>query len=82
MDYNKARDFTYKKKKLTKPFGVNYPAIDELIDCIANNVLLLLIFCFVSKKAKSKSKSKIIKTICFATIVILKKMIQNGIDAY
>ena len=76
------------KKKTHKPFGVNlillHPEIDELIDCCIINNVHIVVFAggFPKKSQIEKLKSKNIKTICFATtIVIPRKMIQNGIDA-
>ena len=76
------------RSKTKKPFGVNlillHPEIDELINCCIVNAVDIVIFAggFPKKSQIEKLKSKRIKTVCFATtLIIAKKMIQNGIDA-
>ena len=76
------------KKKTNKPFGVNlillHPEINELIDCCICNKVDIVVFAggFPKKSQIEILKSKNIQTICFATtLVIAKKMIQNGVDA-
>ena len=76
------------KKKTKNPFGVNlillHPAINELIDCCIQNQVDIVVFAggFPKKSQIEILKSNNIKAICFATtLIIAKKMIQNGIDA-
>ena len=89
MDTEKLqREILLTKKKTHEPFGVNlillHPKIDELIECCITNKVQIVVFAggFPKKSQIEKLKSKNIKTICFATtLVIARKMIQNGIDA-
>tara|TARA_Y100000991_G_C21923254_1_gene327466 strand:- start:271 stop:1137 length:867 start_codon:yes stop_codon:yes gene_type:complete len=76
------------KKKTKNPFGVNlillHPEINELIDCCIQNQVDIVVFAggFPKKSQIEILKSNNIKAICFATtLIIAKKMIQNGIDA-
>ena len=85
---NYKEKFYLQKKKTHEPFGVNlillHPKIDELIECCITNKVQIVVFAggFPKKSQIEKLKSKNIKTICFATtLVIARKMIQNGIDA-
>ena len=77
-----------KKKKTSKPFGVNlillHPEIHELIDCCISQNIDIVVFAggFPKKSQIELLKTNNIKTICFATtLAIARKMIQNGIDA-
>ena len=89
MDSKKLKnEILLTKKKTSKPFGVNlillHPKINELIDCCINNKIEIVVFAggFPKKSQIEKLKSKKIKVMCFATtLVIAKKMIQNGVDA-